>query len=246
MKKDFEFTLDGSASEALVNDIKKALLNNRYEINDQGLLVIGNNVGVELGGVFECHVDRDPRVSRAMESGDLAEEMAARELVAMKGGYKDSLMHSVDHNLMPDAGINYVLNVLFYTTSKIATWYQGPFKSDWTPVAGALSNWAGAGSGPLATELTDAEYDESGRQAMTFGTAASAKAISTTTASTFTIASGVSSLSLYGSTVNSIATVAYNSTDQILAAATRFSSTKTGLGATDVVNISYSLSGASR
>jgi hypothetical protein len=206
-------------------------------------------VNVQVGGVFDSQIQRHDLVQQAIDDGDVARERWLREWVRKTGalarreGYHVQQV-GADHNLIPDAGINTLLDIIFGATSKITTWYQGPFTSNSTPGAAWVSNWAGAGSGPLATELANAAYDETNRQAATFGSAAT-KSIATSSATTFTIAAGQSDISLYGSTLNDIATVAYNATDQVLMAATRFASAKTGLGAADVVNISYTISGSS-
>jgi hypothetical protein len=154
-------------------------------------------------------------------------------------------MESADHNQIPDAGINFLLNVIFGSTAKIGTWYHGPFKSNWASFTAAQSNWAGATSGPLATELANADYDETNRQAAVFGTPAAAKTMTASAATRFTLATGASGITLYGSTLNSVATVGYNATDQVLLAAAQFGSPKAGLGAADKIDIEYEIVGSS-
>jgi hypothetical protein len=58
---------------------------------------------------------------------------------------------------------------------------------------------------------------------------------------------GSTGLSIYGATLNSTNTCKYNGTagDEVLIAATEFGSAKTGLGAADVINVSYSITGSS-
>lgn len=242
-----EFNLtSGEVSESLIKDLKKAIDSKKYEFTDSGMVLFGNDINVQVGGIFDSWVDRHELVSKNLGT---AEEQYARELVFNhflqdKDNY-ESIMADSSHNIIPDYGINAILDILFYSTSKISTWYQGPFKSNWTPSSSARSNWAGASSGPLATELAAADYTAGVRQAATFGTASASKSISTSAASVFTLASGTSGISLYGSTLNSVNTVAYNSTDAVLIAATRFSTAKTGLGAGDIINITYSIAGSS-
>jgi hypothetical protein len=228
-------------NKSILRDVKKALEGAKYDITEKGIVLLNK---LHLGGVFDAWVERDERMSKALESGDPEFIKYIAKLIRKEPGYRDILMADSTPNLVPDAGLNYILDLLFYTDTKTNTWYIGPFKSDSTPAAAWASNWAGASSGPLATELTNAEYDETNRQALAFASAASTKSISSTTAATFTMASGVSGVTLYGATVNSIATVAYDSTDEELIAATRFASAKSGLVATDVVNINYSFSAA--
>jgi hypothetical protein len=171
--------------------------------------------------------------------------------------------HSADHNLIPKAGIKYLLNVIFGSTSKESTWYVGLIASNHSPDADWTSVWAGATSGPEATELNDSvqyaaagstgnSYTASGRPAATFGSAADGSAsgtgtIATSSATAFTLHTGSTAVSIYGATLNSTATCKYNGTagDEVLIAATLFGSAKTGLSAADIINVSYSITGSS-
>ncbi|MGB5834136.1 MAG: hypothetical protein WBG92_19415 [Thiohalocapsa sp.] len=241
--------LGGKTPASLMKDLRRLVGNRQFEFDDNGLMVFKNDVDIQVGGIFDSEVLRHDLVQQAVNDGDKEREAWLRRwarasgALARRDGYHAQQAGS-DHNLIPDAGINAILGIIFGATTKISTWYQGPFTSNSTPGAAWGSNWAGATSGPLATELAEAAYDESNRQAAVFGSAA-AKSIATSSATTFTIASGQSGLSLYGSTLNNIATVAYDATDRVLMAATRFSSAKSGLGEADVVNISYTISGSS-
>jgi hypothetical protein len=240
-----EFSLTKNPVTSLVRDLRKALTANKYE-KDGALIHVGGDVNISMGGVFTSWVLRHPIVQRAIETGDHAAEMAARAIVntAHDTGFV-KMMESADHNQIPDAGINYILDVIYGSTSKKTTWYHGPFKSNWSSFASAQSNWAGAGSGPLATELANAEYDEANRQAAIFGDAAASKSLTASAATRFTLATGVSGITLYGSTLNSSSTVAYNATDQVLLAAAQFGSAKSGLGAADKIDIEYEIVGSS-
>jgi hypothetical protein len=246
MNKDYEFNM-ASAPDSLLRDIKRAAADRAIEITDTGDVLIGRDVNFKVGGVFDAWISRSDEVQAAIDAGDTPREVFLRESMLASGavgrGYHNQ-QFSHDHNLIPDAGINALLMIIFGATAKVATWFQGPFTSNSTPGASWTSAWAGASSGPLATELANAAYNESNRQAAVFG-AASAKSIATSSPTTFTIATGQSGITLYGSTLNSTATVAYNATDQVLMAATRFTSAKSGLGAADVVNISYTITGSS-
>jgi hypothetical protein len=246
MNRDFELNMT-QAPDSLVRDIKRAVGARAVELNDNGEVLIGRDVNFKVGGIFDAWISRSDAVQAAIDAGDTPQEVFLRESMLASGqvgrGYHNQ-QFSHDHNLIPDAGLNALLMIIFGATAKISNWFQGPFTSNSTPGASWASNWAGASSGPLAVELANAAYNESNRQAATFG-AASAKAIATSTPTTFTIASGQSGITLHGSTLNSDATVAYNATDKVLMAATRFTSAKSGLGAADVVNISYTITGSS-
>lgn len=246
----FEINLSqgGDRLSSLIRDLKRAVANKKYE-HDGAMLRIGADVNLAIGGVFSSFIQRHARVQKAIDSGDPALVARLREEVRQLGFHRTregyfSDQFSLDHNLIPNAGINFILDVIYGSTSKISTWYQGLFTSNSTPAAGWTSAWAGASSGPVATELPDASYDESGRQAAVFGSATSKK-ISTSTPTTFTLATGTSGITIYGSTLNESATVAYNSTDKKLVAATTFANAKSGLGAADVINVSYEITGSS-
>ena len=231
-----------SIGERELGHILQAVKDGKIEFTDDGLMVVRQDFAV--GGVFNARILRDELVQDAIEQGDPEMEAWARQqALAGKGNYFE-LSAERSPNRIPDAAINNILDVYFGSASKTSVWYIGCFTSDWTPGAGALSNWAGATSGPLATELPNASYTESNRQIAAFGSAASKK-IATSTAATFTLATGISNVTLYGATLNSIATVAYNATDQRLAAATRFATAKSGLSAGDKAEISYEVSGSS-
>jgi hypothetical protein len=159
--------------------------------------------------------------------------------------------------------MKYLLNVIFGSTSKESTWYVGLIASNHSPDSDWTSVWAGASSGPEATELNDSvqyaaagstgnSYTASGRPSAAFGAAANGTApgtgtIATSSATAFTLQTGSTGLSIYGATLNSINTCKYNGTagDEVLIAATAFGSAKTGLGAADVINVSYSITGSS-
>ena len=251
-KYEIDFSKDTPAIQALRRDIKRAVSGSTIEFDEQGHMVLGKDVNVSLGGVFTSAIARHDLVREALETHDPVQEAMARMLVAQMA-YEDSARGyaleqvSDEHNLIPDAGLNHYLDVVLGTagsTTQVTSWYFGLFKSNSTPAAGWLSTWAGALSGPLATELTQAEFNESGRQLAVFG-AAAAKVKATSAPSVFTLATGTSGISLYGATLNSTATIAYNVADKVLVAATRFTTAKTGLGATDKANVEYTITGSS-
>jgi len=234
----------------LVRDIRRAKDAGQIQFTDTGLMIVRGDVNMGLGGVYRSAVLRHESVQRAIDDQDPEQEAWARTLVrasedllTCRGFFRSQ--ESVDHNLLPTAGMNFVLNVLLFSTAKISTWYFGPFTSNWTPIAGALSNWAGATSGPLATELTDAQITGSARVALTMGTTAAAGVIASSVASRVTMETGVSGLTVYGATVNEVSTIAYNVADKILLSATAFSTAKAGLAATDKLDLEYQLTATS-
>lgn len=202
---------------------------------------------LQIGGVFDAFVSRHHMVQDALERQDPERVLWARRQVMLKGwdktreGYIE-VDRDVTHNIIPTGGLNYVLDLLLGSRSKVATWYHGPFTSNWTPMATAGSNWAGSTSGPLATELQVAQFEGSNRKAATFATSASNGQIAASATTQVTIAEGVQDVTVHGTTLNSTQEVGYNNTDAVLLAATRFPTPKSGLGATDTLNLSYTIS----
>jgi hypothetical protein len=240
---------------AVITDLKRAISNRKVEMTTEGLMVLGDTA-ITIGGVFDTSISRHELVQRAIDEQDPEKEAWMRKWVAAMGFNKTregyfTEQHSADHNLIPAAGMKYILNVIFGSTLKKSTWYVGLFTDNYSPAQDWDVNWAGATSGPEAPELADAAYDESGRQAATFGTATGTTngTIATSSATAFTLATGQADVAIYGATLNSSATVAYNvlpaSSTEVLVAATKFGTAKTGLSAADVINVSYSITGSS-
>lgn len=202
-----------------------------------------------IGGVFSAEVMRHESVQRAIDDHDPEKEAWARHQVMKRGWTRTKEGFFVRDqertpNLIPTQGLNFILNLVLSSRSKVTSWYHGPFTSNWTPTAGAKSNWAGASAGPLATELADAQFVETDRQGASFDTA-DAGSIASSAPTQITIQTGVTNLTVYGTTLNSAQAVNYNMTDQVLLAATRFTNPKSGLGEADVLNLSYTLTATS-
>ena len=238
--------------DQLVREVKAAQAAGKLGFSDDGKLMILTPAKIEVGGHFNSWVLRHEDVQQAIDDGDPEKEAWVREALLRNGAeFSDRgffrTMEGHDHNLIPDAGINAMLSILFRTASaKVSNWYQGPIKTNVTPAAGWLSNWSGAGGAAPASELVPTtDYTVSARVEALFANVAASKKITTSTATRFTLASGTSGITLYGSTLNSVATAAYNVTDQVLAAATLFATAKSGLGAADKIDIEYEISGAS-
>ena len=218
----------------------------RMEFDEQGRLVLCNDF--RLGGVFTAKVLEHEMMARALESGDPGKAQWAEQMIRDNGwlisgrGYYEKERTS-NHNLLPVAGRNNCLDVWLGSTAKSATWHIAAFTSNSTPADDWLSNWAGASSGPKATELANAAYDETNRQSTTFG-AASGGVIASSAPTRYTQATGQSGVSIYGAVLTNVATVGYNVTDRILASGTRFTDPITGLAATHKIDLEYALTGA--
>ncbi len=242
---EIDFT-NGDGLQNILRDIKRAVENKQIEFTPDGLMVLGE-ANFKVGGVFDTTVQRHEYVQRAMDEGDHEAEAWWRNwalenhLDQSRKGYF-TLDASKDYNLIPDAGIDFILNVIFGGTSKIATWYLGLFTSNSTPAADWDGLWANANL--KATELTNAQITGSARPSCAFGTAAS-KSISTSSPASVTIEAGITGVDLYGATLNESSVIANSTSGKILLAATLFGTPKSGLGAADVVNVSYSVTGSS-
>lgn len=236
--------------DQIVKEVKAAQAAGKIDFVD-GQMVITTPAHMTVGGYFNSSVMRHESIQRAIEDRDPEKEQWLRNQLFMTGAVNSDrgyvrMMEGRDHNLIPDAGINAFLDILFRTAvSKVSNWYQGPIKSNVTPGSGWLSNWSGAtGAAPGAELVSTTEYSVAARVEAVFGSAGSKK-ITTSTPTRFTLPAGTSGITLYGSTLNSVSTAAYNATDKVLAAATLFSSAKSGLGAGDKIDIEYEISGAS-
>lgn len=241
-----DFFKGGDRLTSLIRDIRRAFANKHYEHTDDGKTRIGGDVNFTIGGVFTSWVNRHEWVQRAIDEKDPEKVRRMRALVGRlglhDGFFQDQL--GCDHNIIPAKGINGILDLVFGDKTKITTWYQGPFTSDSTPATGWESDWAGKTT-PDADELPGASFGGTSRRAATFGTAAASKSISTSSASSWTLTADGEGTDIYGSTLNEVSTIAYALTTKILVAATAFTTPKRGLGQNDVLNISYSITGAS-
>ena len=90
-------------------------------------------------------------------------------------------------NIIPNEGIDYILNAAIHGDTQISAWYFAPFTNDYTPTASDTY------ASPGYTEATS-EYSESTRQEWVEG-AASGQQITNSTAATITAATDVT---IYG------------------------------------------------
>jgi hypothetical protein len=226
------------SNPAIVRELERAIASGKIEITENGLFI--PDARLNVGGVFTTGARRAEAVQRAIDDGDSEREWFYRLNPQPGAAHVDfGIEHA--HNLVPTLGLNFVLNLIFRSRTQIGTWYYGPYLSTWTPGATAGSNWAGATSGPLATELAAAQFDEgSVRQAATFGTNAADSEITTSAYTTLTLSSAVTSaLTWYGLTLNESSTIAYNSTDKILLSAAPRATAMSGLLAGDALICGY-------
>ena len=225
------------SNPAIVRDLERAIASGQIEITDNGLFL--PNAKLNVGGVFTMGARRSEQVQRAIDEGDTERELFYRMNPNQGAHFDFGLEHA--HNRVPTVGLNKILNLIFRSSALIGTWYYGPYLSTWTPGATAGSNWAGASSGPLATELAAAQFDEgSTRQAATFGTNAADGEITTSAYTTVTLSSAVTSaVTWYGLTLNESSTIAYNSTDKILLSAAPRTEPLSGLMVGDALIMGY-------
>lgn len=247
------FGTDPERLKNILTDLKRAQAAGQVQFTPTGLMVLGP-AAMNFSGVYHTKVLKHEEVLKSIQAGDPERELWARAQALANGfdktghGYVNMAeMESHDHNIVPTIGRNFILDLIFRSAvSKINSWYFGPFKTSWTPAATAVATWAGPTSN-LATEVVGTtDITATSRQLATFGNAASASVVTTSTATAITIASGVSNLTLYGSTLNEMSVIAYDAdATKILLSAAAYSTAKSGLSASDVVNMTFQLTASS-
>lgn len=238
-----------SSLDALLRDIKRRVLANDYEIDENGMIVFGGHLGIKAGGVFDINASRHEQVIRAIEAGDPEQEAWARQQAMRSADGFVTINAARSPNLMPEKGIDYYLGLLVGAPTKKANWYLSAFRNNVTPDDTWDANWAGSSSGPKGQEINATYVTASARLAGTFGTAA-AKSISMSAVVEYTAKTGVTDLAVYGGTLNSSSTFDYNTAydganGHVLLAATKRASAITGLAAADKINLAYTLTGSS-
>lgn len=200
-----------------------------------------------IGTTYHTKIKRHESIMRALETGDpefvrlVRNQLFATGMARQGDGYV-VIDESEDHNLVPTTGLNHWLAVCFdSSTAKRGFWYVGLFTSNSTPALGWDGDW-GAVSGGDATEMTAAQMDGlSARPAVTFGSAPGGGVLSSSASTSITLASGVADLTVYGATLNSLSTIAYNSGASILISAVRFNTPKSGLDAGDKIDLDFEI-----
>ena len=145
----------------------------------------------------------------------------------------NGLDERIDHNLLPDEGLMYLLTVGLYNGTKLPTWYLSLYAANYTPLP-ALT----AASYPAtASEITSNTegYTESTRPIWTPSAPATNMIDNLANKAAYTIATA-SSLSVSGAALLSEA--AKGAVTGKLASATKFATART-LYNTDVFNIAY-------
>lgn len=142
----------------------------------------------------------------------------------------------VDHNLLPDEGLAYLLNTGLAKGAAQQSWYIALFSGNYTPTAGLTAATFVA----QATEIVSASegYSESTRPVWTPGTVTANALDNTAAKATFTIATS-SQVDVHGAALLSDSTK--GSTSGVLMSAAKFSRQRT-LFNTDVFNLAYRVS----
>jgi len=245
------FDDDPAKLAGILRDLKRAQAAGQVQFTPTGLMVLGPTA-MNFSGIYDTRIRKHEDVLKAIQANDPEREAWARAQALVNGddrtgrGYVE-VDASLDHNLVPTVGRNFILDLIFRSgTSKINAWYFGAFKSAWTPAATAVATWAGS-TNNLATEIVGTtDFTGTARPLATFGTGAATSVIATSTASAITIAAGVTNLTLHGATLNEISTIAYDAdATKILLSAAAYSAAKAGLAASDVVNLTFQLTASS-
>lgn len=145
-----------------------------------------------------------------------------------------------DHNLIPTEGLNHMLGVVLYSTSKISTWYLAPFSGNVTPG----NSWTAANFTSTATEITSTTdgYEEATRQAFVPAAPSGGTITSTASKAEFTIAMSSGNLTVYG--VGLLSNSTRGSTSGVLISASRFGTARV-LSDTDLWSVGYEVDATS-
>ena len=189
------------------------------------------------GVVFTTEIYRHKLMSKALESGDPDQVLWAASQANGFGADYDLIETDVSRNIIPDEGLNDMLNVWLNSGTQVGTRYIAIFSSDSTPA----SSWTSANF--HGTNCTEWEgYSESVRQTWQKG-AVSSKSISNSSNKAVFTSSG--SANLYGAALLSAS--AKDGTGDAagkLYAATRYTAYRS-VQNTDVVNVQYTISASS-
>jgi hypothetical protein len=194
---------------------------------------------VTAGGVFTTEIRRHKLITEALESGDvnvLNEAIDAVNSGSAGDGY-ELIARDVKHNIIPNEGLNDMLDVWINGGSQVLSRYVALFSSDSTPA----TTWTSANF--HGTNCTEWEgYNEAARQLWDVGAVSSQSVDNSASKAVFT---STSTATLYGAAILS-ASAKDGTSDAAgtLYAATRFSASRSVV-ATDVINIQYTLSAVS-
>lgn len=89
-------------------EILRALANHKYEVTDEGGILLRAGINATPMGVFDVEHRR---------KGDLLARVAGS-------------------NIIPTEGRNHILDVIFHGATQVNPWYIAPFEGNYTPVAG--------------------------------------------------------------------------------------------------------------
>jgi hypothetical protein len=189
-------------------------------------------IPIDLGNIKE-NKDAQYALKHLKESG-----LAFHGEVHTDHFREGKLIHSCDqgHNTFTTEGMAYLLNVMFYTTSKAgaAIFYVGIFKNNVTP---ALGDTAAAKLGAAGTygECQDADYDSpaTNKPAYTVVSTATASCTNAAAAASFTMHA---SITVYGAFLSTA--TAKTATTGTLMCAKAFTSSRAVIDA-DVLAVTY-------
>jgi len=226
----------GLSNKALHRDLCRAVANHRYDFDAQGKLVVGGGTNVKVGGTHWMGATRSVAVQEATEAGDFERAWALRSVPDERVLFGQEAFD----NLVPEGAREHIIKVVLAGETPVTTWYYGPFLSNWIPLDTAGSNWAGSGSGPLATELAVSQFEGTARAAATFADdPVSALITSSETVELALSATVTTGITVYGNTLNSTDYVEYNSTDKVLLSAAKRTEPLSGLLYGDGIVMGY-------
>ena len=162
----------------------------------------------------------------------------ASEMTKLKLGFVHRVEHIRDgvvldveeiHNLVPDQGLDYILNAALRGTTPITAWYVALFEGNYTPTSGITASTFPA----TATECTT--YDEATRVVWTSAAASGGIITNSASKAVFTINA---TKTVYGVAMSSVA--AKSDTGGVLTSVARFASAKNVVD-NDILNVTSTL-----
>jgi len=199
-------------------EILRALANKKFEVNDDGAVVLGAGINAIPMGVFDAeHRRYEPTRARAtlrrMSRVPLVGPHVKR--LRLKRGGGDLLARVIGSNIIPLEGLTHMLSVVVAGGGQVNPWYVALFEGNVTPGSG----YTAATFPATATECT--AYDEATRQVYNESPPSAGAVDNAANRAVFTMNA---TKTVYGGALLSVSTK--SSTSGVLLAAARFSSSR--------------------
>lgn len=206
-------------------EVLRALSNKRFELQDNGTLLLGAGMNAVVGGTFDIEHRRfDADAQKGTLKRFFGQSRFIRGITRLPGGgiarplrrwgkgAGDVIGRDIASNLIPTAALNHFLSVVVAGGGQVSPWYYALFEGNYTPTSALTA----ANFTATATECT--AYDETTRVTYVEGTPSGGVVDNAASRSVFTMNA---TKTVYGGALLSVA--AKSSTSGTLLAAARFS-----------------------